>query len=44
VNEQFLHPDHRRWLLSDADPASLLGRMRAFVPPVTAKWLDLGEE
>lgn len=44
VREQFLHPDHRRWLLSEAEPAELLARMRGFLPPVTAKWLDLGEE
>ena len=44
VGERFLHPDHRALLLSDTDPQALLLRMRTFVPPATAKWLDPGEE
>ena len=44
VDERFLHPDHRALLLSDVDAQTLLVRMRAFVPPVTPKWLDPGEE
>lgn len=42
--ERFLHPDHRALLLSDTDPAALIERMRGYVPPTTAKWLDPGEE
>jgi uncharacterized protein (TIGR00730 family) len=44
VEEQFLRPEHRRLLLSDADQRSLLDRMRAYQPPSVAKWLDLGEK
>jgi uncharacterized protein (TIGR00730 family) len=44
VAEQFLHPDHRALLLSDTEPRRLLERMRSFVSPTTAKWLDTGEK
>jgi uncharacterized protein (TIGR00730 family) len=44
VSERFLHPDHRALLLVDAEPAALLGQMRAFAPPATPKWLAPGEE
>lgn len=43
VAERFLHPDHRKLLISDTDPISLLDRMSAQVPPITDKWLDLAE-
>jgi uncharacterized protein (TIGR00730 family) len=44
VAERFLHPDHRALLLSDTESLRLLDRMRAFTPPETAKWLELGEK
>jgi uncharacterized protein (TIGR00730 family) len=44
VEQRFLHPDHRRLLLSDTDPVALLARMRSYDPPVAAKWLEPGEE
>ena len=43
VTERFLHPHHRALLVSDTDPGSLLERMGAHVPTVTAKWMDLDE-
>jgi uncharacterized protein (TIGR00730 family) len=43
VRERFLSDDHRRILLLDADPGTLLERLAAYDPPRTAKWLDRGE-
>jgi uncharacterized protein (TIGR00730 family) len=43
VAERFLHPDHRRLLVTDVDPVALLDRMSFQVPLATSKWLDLDE-
>jgi hypothetical protein len=40
VANGFLRAEHRAQLLVDQEPASLLARMRAYVPPVTKKWID----
>jgi hypothetical protein len=40
VTNGFLRAEHRAQLLVDQEPASLLDRMRAYVPPVTRKWID----
>ncbi len=43
VAERFLHPDHRSMVLVETDPGLLLDRMRAYVPPVVAKWIERKE-
>jgi hypothetical protein len=40
VDNGFLRAEHRRQLLVDEEPASLLDRMRTYVPLVTRKWID----
>jgi uncharacterized protein (TIGR00730 family) len=39
VEEGFVRDIHRRMLLVDSDPRSLLGRLRDYVPPEVPKWL-----
>jgi uncharacterized protein (TIGR00730 family) len=39
----FLRDDHREMVLTGADPAGLLDRMAAWIPPATQKWLDPSE-
>jgi uncharacterized protein (TIGR00730 family) len=36
----FLKPEHARCVLVESDPATLLGRMRAFQPPDLGKWIE----
>jgi uncharacterized protein (TIGR00730 family) len=43
VSEAFLKPAHREMLLVDTDPARLLDRMKAYVPPIVIKWIGKGE-
>ncbi len=40
VDNGFLRAEHRRQLVVDEEPASLLDRMRTYVPLVTRKWID----
>jgi uncharacterized protein (TIGR00730 family) len=41
VTEGFLRPQHRAVLSVASEPAELLDRLAAFVPPAVAKWLEL---
>jgi uncharacterized protein (TIGR00730 family) len=41
TQEGFLRVEHRAVLLADADPASLIDRMRAWRPAPVHKWIDL---
>ena len=43
VAEGFVRPAHRALVLEDTDPATLLEKMRGFVPPSTEKWIGPGE-
>ena len=43
VAERFLHPDHRSMVLVETDPGHLIDRMRAYVSPVVAKWIERKE-
>lgn len=40
VRERFLHPEHRRILLTDPDPDVLLDRLQAWRPLAQVKWID----
>jgi uncharacterized protein (TIGR00730 family) len=40
VRERFLHPEHRRILLCDADPEVLIDRLEAWRPMAQVKWID----
>lgn len=44
VTERFLRPAHRRLVLDDIEPKSLLTQLRAFSPPQVEKWLTTGEQ
>ena len=41
VAEQFLKPPHRRMVLDDPDPASLVAKIQRYSMPVVDKWIDL---
>jgi uncharacterized protein (TIGR00730 family) len=41
VGEGFLAPRHRATLVSAAEPAELLERLRAWEPPSVHRWMDL---
>jgi uncharacterized protein (TIGR00730 family) len=43
VDEGFLRPQHRAVLSVASEPAELLDRLAAFVPPAVGKWLELDE-
>jgi uncharacterized protein (TIGR00730 family) len=43
VSEGFLRAAPRELLLSDVDPEVLLGRLSAYQPPATEKWMGSGE-
>ena len=43
VAEGFLRPQHRAVLSVASEPAELLDRLAAFVPPAVGKWLELDE-
>ncbi|WP_420126094.1 TIGR00730 family Rossman fold protein [Longimicrobium sp.] len=43
VNEGFIRPHHRAMVLEDTDPATLVERMHAFVPPDAEKWIEPAE-
>ena len=43
VAEGFIRPQHRALVLTEADPGSLIERMRTFVPPDAEKWITPGE-
>ncbi|WP_151446921.1 LOG family protein [Lacisediminimonas profundi] len=40
VTQGFLRQEHAQLMLHDPDPASLLEKMRTFVPGIASKWLD----
>lgn len=40
VNEGFLRREHRRLILEDSDPESLLAKMKDFTPSTLEKWLE----
>ena len=40
VEDGFLRPEHRGFLLADTDPARLLDRLQAYEVPVLDKWVD----
>lgn len=40
VSEQFLKPVHRRMVVSDSDPESLIVRLLEYEVPLTGKWID----
>lgn len=39
VSEQFLKPEHRRMVISDTTPESLVGRLLTCEPPAVDKWI-----
>ena len=39
VAEEFVRPPHRAMLLVEREPAALLDRFAAYVPPVVQKWV-----
>jgi uncharacterized protein (TIGR00730 family) len=41
VEEEFLKPVHRRIVLSDISPESLVTRLLEYEPPLVEKWIDL---
>jgi uncharacterized protein (TIGR00730 family) len=41
VAEQFVKPVHRRMVLDDSDPASLVSRIKCYSAPVVDKWIGL---
>jgi len=41
VAEQFVKPAHRRMVLDDSDPASLVARIKGYSAPVVDKWIEL---
>ena len=43
VEESFLRLEHRRMLMVETDPASLLDRFEAYQPPAIPKWIDRDE-
>ena len=43
VAEGFLRPQHRAVLSVASEPAELIDRLAAFVPPAVGKWLELDE-
>jgi uncharacterized protein (TIGR00730 family) len=43
VAERFLRPEHRRVLLVDSDPATLLLRLATYDAPGAPRWIDRGE-
>lgn len=38
--EKFIHPDHRKIVLSGKDPMELLEKLTQFEAPIVPKWLD----
>ncbi len=40
VDQGFLVPEHRRMVLTDADPAGLLDQFETYVPPKVDKWIE----
>lgn len=43
VAEAFVRPQHRALVLEAPEPARLLERLDAFVPPATERWIGPGE-
>jgi uncharacterized protein (TIGR00730 family) len=43
VDEGFIRPQHRALVIEETDPAALLARMEAFVPPSVGKWIGSEE-
>jgi uncharacterized protein (TIGR00730 family) len=43
VRHGFVAPVHRELVITDDDPARLLGRLAAWIPVTTDKWLDKSE-
>jgi uncharacterized protein (TIGR00730 family) len=43
VEEGFIPPRHRALVIEETDPARLIDRFAAFVPPATAKWIEPAE-
>lgn len=40
VSEQFLKPEHRRMVISDTTPKSLVAKLLKYEPPAVAKWIS----
>ena len=40
VTERFIVPEHRRLLVTDADPRRLVAQLRTHRPPQVEKWID----
>lgn len=40
VEARFLRPEHRRMLLTDSSPETLLERMEVYTPEIAAKWIE----
>jgi len=43
VAEQFVKPVHRRMVIAESDPESLVARLLEYDPPAVNKWIDLKE-
>jgi uncharacterized protein (TIGR00730 family) len=43
VAESFVRPQHRTLVIEETDPARLLERLAAFVPPATERWIAPAE-
>ena len=43
VAEQFVKPAHRRMVIADRCPESLVARLLEYEPPAVDKWIDLKE-
>jgi uncharacterized protein (TIGR00730 family) len=43
VSEEFAHPDNRRLVLHETDPARLLDLMESYKPPAIQRWIDPDE-
>jgi len=43
AHEQFVHPDQRRMLVVESEPATLLDRFANYIPPALPKWAGLSK-
>jgi hypothetical protein len=41
VSQEFIKPRHRRMIQTDQDPAVLMSKIEAYVPPEGDKWTDI---
>lgn len=44
VRDEFLRPEHRRIVISEADPQALMARLLGYTLPSIEKWIDRREE